>query len=150
MGKSRHVLKRFEKLFINGGYRKLAKTLLGGKSWRIVRPRGRMFTFQRRYYRWLNGINSIGFYRVRNARTDHVTTTSSSGEMVRGGGWRARSLRFDVYEKGYNGQKALIQRVRAPLGLLRRNEWGAYGDIYLTAALSWRPAAMYFEDAILP
>lgn len=24
-----------------------------------------------------------------------------------------RSLRFDVYEKGYNGQKALIPRVRA-------------------------------------
>lgn len=80
--------------------------------------------------------------------------TIASGEIVRGRGGRregrARSLRFDVYEKGYNGQKALIPRVRAPLGLLRRNEWGAYGDIYLTAALSWRPAAMYFEDAILP
>lgn len=34
-------------------------------------------------------------------------------------------------------------------GFPRRNEWSAYGDIYLTAALSRRPAAVYFEDVIL-
>lgn len=84
-----------------------------------------------------NAVNSIGFYWVRNARS-------------RNEGRDRYVLTFT--RKGYNGQKALIQR--GPLGtdvaLLRRNEWGAYGDIYLTAALSWRPAAMYFEDAILP
>lgn len=35
-------------------------------------------------------------------------------------------------------------------GLPWRSEWDAYGDIYLTAALSRRPAVVYFEDVILP
>lgn len=48
------------------------------------------------------------------------------------------------------GEREERKRYVLTRGLPRRNEWGAYGDIYLTAALSRRPAAVYFEDAIPP
>lgn len=98
-----------------------------------------------------NDRRSINFVSLVSAisRTFARTLQPRACEAQRARKWISSEI-TDLYLR-MNGRKERGReggRERDKKGLSRENEWGVYGDIYLTAALSRHPMAAYFEDTI--